>query len=377
LYALIIAVGFNTFQEKDDKVVNQKQKSMPWVSFALIQSVFILMVYLASVVPFYTSMLVIDSNLAFANGDVVNMMRLIEKIKTKQTPYLDEQAFLYSRNLISIANSGNLEKWPDWRKFYNEAIFSTEKILLSHPKDAHGLFVYASMLATVGIRAQDAEIIAKAEENYKKAIVLSPKRQQLFFGLAELQKATGRTDEAMETYLTAANFDPEIGEGWWYIGLTYYFNKQQPATAAEYLRRSMTVKYPQGYRNAEDAIIVAQAFVTLNDKENMQKLVKQLPYLPAAQSQEYIQIAKFAEELNLLEERNLILHAVAGADPATMKALAPLFSGEVDTIEESLMITKAMAETAPPENVGGEDANRGSSGTEISTTSSGYSGPRR
>lgn len=372
LYALVICVGFKEFTGEADPAKAQT-KPVPWVSFGFIQAAFLLLVYLASVVPFHTSVMVINSNEAFAKGDVQGMMKLIEKIKTKQTPYLDEQAFLYSRNLISLANNNQLQKWPDWRLLYDEAVASTERKLESHGKDAHARFIYSSMLASVGVRAQDAEIIAKAEEQYKKAIELSPKRQQLYFGLAELQKATGRIDEALSSYKTAASFDEEIGEAWWYVAVTYMFNKQDPETAAEYFRKAMTAKAPQKLKNAQDALLVAQAYVILKDEANMQELVKKLPALPAAQPETYIQIAQAAEELNLIKERNLIINAVTQMDPTTRQALNPLLSGEVETIDEAIEETKAMIEAAEAEKPK-ETVN--ATGTEISTSSV-YNGPRR
>ncbi|MDF1497656.1 MAG: O-antigen ligase family protein [Patescibacteria group bacterium] len=378
LYALVICVGFSAFKDGETDSHTGK-KPVPWVTFAVVQSAFILLVYLASVVPFRTSMMVIDANEAFAKGDVTAMMNLVQKIKTKQTPYLDEQSFLYSRNLINLANSGNLDKWPDWRSFYNETVEVSEKRLESHSRDAHGLFIYSSMLASVGSRTQDPQILAKAEEKYRMAIELSPKRQQLYFGLAELLKATGRTDEALQEYLKAASFDEEIGEPWWYVGVTYLFNKNQPETAAEYLRRAVTVKYPQTLRNAQDALIVSQAYVILEDKENMQELILLLPTLPASQPQTYVQIAKSAESLDLIAERDLIINAVSQMDPATKATLEPLLNGDVETIDEALEITNAQAKTtapAPTKPVVTKDAELATA-TQESAPVPAYSGPRR
>ncbi len=376
LYALVICVGFKAFKDGEAEHVTGK-KPVPWISFAVLQAAFLLLVYLASVVPFYTSMMVIDANTAFARGDVNTMMSLIGKIKTKQTPYLDEQSFLYSRNLISLANSGSFEKWPDWRLFYNETVDVTEKRLKTHDHDAHGLFVYSSMLASVGNAAKDPEILAKAEDAYRKAIVLSPKRQQLFFGLAELLKATGRVDEALQAYQSAASFDEEIGEPWWYVGITYMFNKNQPEVAAEYFRKAMTVKYPQRLQNAQDAMIVAQAYVILDDKENMQKLILLLPNLPASQPQTYVQIAQAAESLDLIAERDLIINAVAQMDPATKAALLPLINGDVETINEALTITKAQAAApAPTPSVVNTDSTIATA-TQESEPEAVYKGPRR
>jgi len=377
LYALVICTGFAVFGSGEHAEPAGK-KPMPWVIFALVQAVFMLLVYLASIVPFYTSVMVINANEAFAKGDVNAMMSLIYKIKTKQTPYLDEQSFLYSRNMITLANSGNLQKWPDWRVFYNEVVATSEKRLQSHDHDAHGLFIYSSMLASVGSRAGDAEILAKAEEQYRKAIALSPKRQQLHFGLAELLRSMGRVDEALDLYLQAASFDEQIGEPWWYAGVTALFSKNEPERAAEYLRKAMTAEYPQRLQSAQDALIIAEAYVILDDKENMKKLILQLPSLPASQPQTYIQIAKAAETLDLIAERNLIINAVAQMDPATKAVMQPLLNGEVQTIDEALAKSSTSTAKAPEAPAPAEPKVAGvATTTGESAAVTPYKGPRR
>lgn len=372
LYAWVICVGFKVYSG-EEPADDRAKKSVPWTSFVLIQIVFVLLVYFASIVPFHTSTMVINSNEAFSRGNVQQMIQLIDKIKTKQTPYLDEQAFLYSRNLITLANNDQLKKWPEWRKLYDAAVEASDKKLQSHPKDAHGRFIYASMLSSVGARSGDPEILAKAEEQYNKAIELSPERQQLYFGLAELQKAGGRVDEALSAYKTAAGFDEEIGEAWWYVGITYLINKQDEQQASEYLRKAMTAKRPYKLKNAQDALIVARSYVTLEDKENMRSLVEQLPKLSASKPQTYIQIALATEELGMINERNLIIAAVAQMDPETRAIMQPLLDGEVDNIAQAL-------ENAPDTNSEPKPSAQAQEKATVATATQEtqeYRGPRR
>jgi O-antigen ligase/tetratricopeptide (TPR) repeat protein len=376
LYALVICVGFKVFTGEAGEVDTKKQKTVPWVIFGIAQAVFVLIVYLTSILPFYSSMNIIKGNTAFARGDANGMLEYATKAAEIQTPYINDQMFLHSRNLINLVSSKNLEKWPKWREFFDLTVNLHDRYFETHSKDAHSRYVYASALAAIASASRDAEMGALAEEQFKQAIELSPKRQQLFFSYGELLKVYGRVDEALDLYKQAAAFDEEVGESWWYVATTYQFSKGQPDVAAEYYIKAHQAKYPFYFKTANDALLVAEAYVLKEDAYGLKKLIAQLPSLPASQPATYIQIARSAEKLELLQERDLILHAVANMDPSVNIALQPLFNGEVETIDEALKIAEAQvaAEKAEAEKLKAEEeANKP---TEDEAESD-YNGPRR
>jgi O-antigen ligase/tetratricopeptide (TPR) repeat protein len=346
LYALVICSGFAVFAGKEEKVVTAgKNKPVPWVAYGAIQAGFLLLVYLTSIMPFYASTLVIKSNKEFSRGNMPKMVELANRAAGIQTPYLDEQYFINSRNLISLASSGNLSRWPEWRAFFDMTQSIYDRFYASHGNNAHTGYIHASMLSAVGLASQDQEIVNLAEQRFRSAIELSPKRQQLFFSLAELLRATGRYDEALQLYMQAGNFDDQIGEPWWYVAVTYYFDKKQPEEAAQYFARSQSVAHPHRLKSAQDAYLVAQSYVLLEDAEALKQLIILLPTMPAAQPDVYVQIAKACQDLDLLAERNLILNAVAQMDPATKAKFLPLLQGDVQTMEESLFLYEVEQES--------------------------------
>ncbi len=367
LYALVICSGFATFVGQENKVTG-KNKSVPWITFGIIQAVFLLLVYLTSIMPFYASTLVIKANKELSLGDLPKMVDLSKRASYIQTPYLDEQYFINSRTLINLATSGNLNRWPAWREFFDLTQNVYDRFYAGHGNNAHTSYIHASMLSAVGLAMQDQEIINLAEQRFNSAIKLSPKRQQLFFALAELLRAQGRYDESLDLYMQAVDFDDQVGESWWYVGVTYYFDKKQPEESAKYLARSQSVAYPYKLKSAQDAYLVAQAYVTLQDAESMRKLVVSLPELPASQPEVYIQIAKACQDLNLLPERNLILKAVSQMDPITKAKFQPLLQDEVQTMEDALTIYESEQEIEKQEQ---------SPTSTNATTTPAYTGPRR
>ncbi len=365
LYALIICSGFAVFAGHEEKIAG-KNKQVPWIAFGIAQAAFLLLVYLTSIMPFYASTLVIKANQEFSRGNLPKMIEISKRAANIQTPYLDEQYFINSRNLITLASSGNLSRWPAWREFFDLTQNIYDRFYASHGNNAHTGYIHASMLSAVGLAGQDQEIVNLAEQRFRSSIELSPKRQQLFFSLAELLRAQGRYDESLDLYMQAAGFDDQIGEPWWYVGVTYYFDKKQPEEGAKYFARALSVAYPHRLKSAQDAYLVAQAYVTLQDAEAMRKLIVALPDLPAAQPEVYIQIAKACQDLDLLAERNLILNAVSQMDPTTKAKFQLLLQGEVETMEESLLIYEAEQQTK-----------KSTTTPATATTTPAYTGPRR
>lgn len=345
LYALTICVGYPIFAGKEEEKRTQVSKAVPWVTFGLVQAVFVLLVYLTSVTPFYASYLTIKSNNAFASGNLEAMLSYAKRAAEIQTPYLDEQTFLHSRNLIALADSGEMAKWPKWKEFFQLTSEVTDRHLVSHGVNVHPRFIYASLLQTVARAAQDPAIMQKAEEQYKAAMVESPKRQQLFFGYGRLLSETGRKSEALDVYKKAAELDPKLGEGWWYVGVAYWFDQGDAKQGAEYISKAVKADFPFRMRGAEDALLVSQAYDLNNDKEGLKSIINVLPNLPAAPANVYIQIAKSMEHQGLTEERNMILGAVIKLDPQAQKQLQPLIDGRATTIDESLRISAAVSST--------------------------------
>jgi O-antigen ligase/tetratricopeptide (TPR) repeat protein len=348
LYAFVICTGFPIFSGSDDtaKTKSVSTKPAPWVTFGLIQAAFVLLVYLTSILPFYASYLTIKSNNAFASGNLESMLSYAKRAAEIQTPYLDEQTFLHSRNLISIAEAGQLTQWPKWKEMFQIVTDVTERHLVNHGVNTHPRFIYASLLETVGRVSQDAAIMKKAEAQYKAAIAESPKRQQLYFGYGRLLGELGRKDEALAMYKQAAEFDPEIGEGWWYVGVSLWFDQNKPQEGSQYIIKAIKAKYPFAMRSADDADLVSRAYDMNNDKEGLKSLINILPNLPAAPSATYIQIAKAMEHQGLLEERNMILGAVLKLDPQAQKQLQPLIDGRATTIDQSIKIAAAASSTS-------------------------------
>ena len=357
LFALVICIGFPEYAGQDandpktekaaavDPAKVTKPRAIPWVTYGILQAVFMLMIYLTSVMPVYASYLTIKANNAFSTGNLPLMLELSKRAASIQTPYLDEQTFLLSRNLISVADEGQLKQWPDWKEVFDLAREITDRHLATHGVNAHPRFIYANLLQSIGRATNDVEIQKQAEEQFKAAIAESPKRQQLFFGYGRLLTEMGRIEEAMQQFKTAASFDETIGEAWWYVGVSYWYDQNKPEEGASYVSKAMKAPRPYAMRNAQDALLVAKAYDMLNDKDGLKALIDVLPSLPASNAMVYVQIAQAMEHQGLTDQRNMILGAVLNLDPTIKGKLQALVDGKAKTIAESMAM--AASSTQP------------------------------
>ncbi|OQB19209.1 MAG: O-Antigen ligase [Parcubacteria group bacterium ADurb.Bin192] len=372
LYALVICIGFPVFAGKEELQVKDEKPAptnpVPWVAYGLLQAVFILLIWLTSVMPAYASYLVIKGNTYFGAGNLSEWLNYSKKAAAIQTPYLDEQTFLHSRNLISLADSGRLTQWPEWRAMFDLAREVSDRHLVTHGINAHPRFIYANLLQSVGRAVKDPDIQKQAEDQFLEAIKESPKRQQLFFSYGRLLTEMGRPQEAVEQFRRAVSFDEEIGEAWWYLGISQWYDVRDIENGADSLIKSMRVSRPYIMRGAQDAMMVAQAYGLKGDKDGLKSLIEILPTLPAAPAATYLQIAQIMETHGLMEERNLILGAVVQMDPKSKAQLQPLIDGRATTIEQSLEMSTASATPAvtPPAVT-----------NTVTTTEGEYKGPRR
>ncbi len=350
LYAFVICIGFPIFSGQPDPHAVPKaasQKPVPWITFGILQAIFILIAYFTSVLPAYASYLSIKSNNAFASGDAESWLVYAKEAAAIQTPYLDEQTFLHSRNMINMIDGGALQQWPKWKEMFALIQDLSKRHLASHGMNAHPLFIYASLLQSVGQATNNPALYQESETYFKRAIEVSPKRQQLYFAYGRLLIQMGRAQEGLDKYKEAAAFDASIGEGWWYVGVSTWFDLGNQNEGAKYIVKAMTSEHPFGLRGGQDAVLVAQAYDMENDKEGLKKLFTMLPNLAAAPAASYVEIAKSMEHQGLMEERDMILGAVIKMDPTFQPKFQALIDGRAKTIDESTKLATTTASAAP------------------------------
>jgi O-antigen ligase/tetratricopeptide (TPR) repeat protein len=358
LFALVIAAtrpGFMSEEGQED-AGPRKTHAPPFTAFCVLQIVMLVVCWRFSALPFRASAMTIDANNLMLAGRFDEGFDLLKRAGEIHTPYLDEQTFLLSRNMLSIQQQGALAPYPRWQEMYAYAKEITEKHLKDHPRNTHPLFVYARLVhGLIPIQPEEtrAEEIALAEELYLRAIETSPKRQQIAFGLARLYSETGRSDQAYDLLKRTVSYDENVGEALWYLGLISWFELGKEEEGTTDLIRAVDAKAPFALQSVQDAWQLAQAALIREDTETLKSIIPILPSLGGGSVNLYLQIARVMEQADLLEQRNSILNALLRIDETLAPKLEGLRTGAVNTIDESFML---VADQVPGEENASENA---------------------
>ena len=336
LFALVIACSSQEFLSPANEPPvdpSRKPRAVSWGLFGIMQILFILVVWRLSVLPFKSSIISIQSNNAFAQGQYEQAYLLAKEAYDIPTPYLDEQTFLQSRNYISLAGQ-DLEKIPVWRAWHDLILTITDKHLADHPDNVHPHFIYARFLEAMMPRVQSDGALADRE--YQRALELSPERQQIYFSYGRFLINTGRPDVATDILKKVTSFDDQIGEAHWMLGVHLMYDVKDVEQGAKEIVASQKVDVRYALREAREALLLALAYESVGDKDGLKSVIDSLSSLPQGELEVYVQIARTMERQGLTAERDRIVNALSRIDKDFAFRILPLQNGTAKSIQEAL-----------------------------------------
>jgi O-antigen ligase/tetratricopeptide (TPR) repeat protein len=346
LFALVIAAtqpGFMDGSAAHASHAAEKKGGAPVAAFAVLQLIALFIVWQFSVQPFRASLFTIKYNKLFGVQPEA-AWSAIQAAGKISTPYLDEQTFLLARNIGSLSSSGQFTQYPNWQDWFSYAKEVNERHLASHPRNTHQYFAYARLLQDVApLLSGEAQMqtIAASEQAYRKAIATSPKRQQLYFALAQLYSMTGRKDETREVLKSALDFNRNIGEAWWYFGITSWLDMGRTEEGMDAVLQAVKAKVAYTPVRARDGLSVAQAAAARGETDLLRQMLPSMLKLQDGSVAIFLEIGRAYEQVGLLEERNTILNALQQADPAIAPQLQALRDGSAETIDASIAAAPA------------------------------------
>lgn len=378
MYALIICATTPEFigakaEAAPAPDAKQPARQMPWIAFGILQAFAILLVWRTSVLPAKASYYTILSNNYFSGGIYPDAFVYAKTAASIPTMYLDEQTFLQSRNLMSVSDSNAFDKVPNWKEWHDMIVDITNRYIADHPRNTNPLFIYARFLQTFASRVPEDG--PQAEKMYLEAIKTSPKRQQLQYSLARYYIERGKKQEGYLLFKEALDNEPSIGESHWYVGLSLIYDLDRKEEGAKELVAAVNALSPYQLKEVREAVALADSYGLLGDKEGFIALMPKLQTLPNGSVQLFLEIARAAEQLGLIDQRNILLGALVNADPNLGPRLVPLQNGTATTIAQSLNMT-AYLEQAPTTTSVAPPATTSTERTQVATTSQSDAGPR-
>ncbi len=325
LYAWVIAATRNTWggAAGSEENADAKRRAFTWSPFIIFYAPFLLLVWRASALPFKASQLAIRSNSVFSQNLGVSYA-LAKQAADIPTPYLDEQAFLFSRNFLNVISQADFQKQiPPWKEIFLFGRSLLDRELDRHPLNAQMLFVAARY--SHGFASYIPEEITRAQQRYQQAIKTSPKRQQLLYGLAQLYLQAKQPDSALEIYRQVRDFDPELGEGHWMYGLALMYDKQQRMDGAKEIVQSQTATYKYILKEQRELTPLMEAYLVMNDAEAIASFINRLPSLVSGSAEQYAQFAVGLDRTGHPDLRERVLAVGVSKDPKTAEVYKMLF----------------------------------------------------
>jgi O-antigen ligase len=344
LFAFVIAATTKGFMENIDiskaETANETKHDFSAIAYGIVMVLALLLVWRTSVIPFKASRLSLMANSAFGSPQG---LAYAKEAAALWTPYLDEQTFLLSRNLITIAGqTDGLKKIYQWEEWFNLAKQLSDVQMQNHPRDTHSSFIYARLLQDMA--RMKPELAPQAEQWYKKSIDTSPMRQQLHYALANLYYQYGKIDEALVVYQRVSEFDPNFGDGYWIYGVATFYDAHKPAQGAPIIMKALTVSIPYNFRDVNELAAVADAAFLLNTPEAYNVLIASIKRAPKGSAMSYAQLAYKFDQAKLTDVRDRILDAAEEISPMVRSTFEDLKKSP----PTSNTITNVPAPATPP-----------------------------
>lgn len=301
LFAVVVGVSSHGFHvpgaepKELPAPVQGKSHALPAITFAIVQLVALGIVWRYSVLPFQASRTMIQANSAFQTRPVRYdvALELFKMANAIPTPYLDEQVYLMARNLTELAQDPALKTHPK----RDELVSLTKKVaqeeLVRHPRSTNMLFLVARFYQEISaLYPSDAQT---ALQLYQRAVETSPRRQQLFFALADFHYRQNQPEVALSYEKKAVDEDPNLGQAHLAYGISLLFRKKDTVNGTREILLSQTSPFPYEL-GVRELPAVAEAAFLVKDKEAMSLLITR--YASNAVTTELIQFwTDFARRL--------------------------------------------------------------------------------
>lgn len=210
--------GASSGQKTEDASREERKINLFFVLGAAVLSLSLagFMVWKYNWKAFAASKRMLGAALYAADTSDVESMKFFKLALAMPTQYKEETVLQISQITNGIFSKKTIppERFNELFSFAETAIKAN---IARHPRHAY----YHFMLGRLYTEAlnYDNSYGQKGEESFRRALELSPKRQQIWFGLAKLYLNLGRADEATAIYKKAIELAPRIGEAHWFYGV--------------------------------------------------------------------------------------------------------------------------------------------------------------
>jgi tetratricopeptide (TPR) repeat protein len=292
-------------------------------------------VYGASYQPGLASYQTKEAFTAFQYGSCKGTLSWAEKAIQTWTPYLDDQMYFLARAVGVMAESGRLDRCPEWPRLLEISRGIAQRLFRNHPTHVRQRGIYANFLFAMGRATHDQKLLDEARVNYEQLVTESPNRQQYRFDYSNFLAENGRVPEGEAQLQRAVQADPQVGEARWRLGIYQWGRMNQAQLGAEQMIKGATEGCPYPVHSLEVSQLTS-AYMVRGDREGMKSLLKFLDGLAPDDrpTQVHLSVAASFERIGMIPERDKVLALAVSRDTSLAPRLQPLRDGRVRSLAE-------------------------------------------
>ncbi len=181
----------------------------------------LLFINITNIQPAKANMAVLDvmRNMGNPQVDIVAQYTDAQRYKT---PHIDDIRHDFSRaaksRMVQLAQQGQIEEAVT---LGDVILGEMEKNMQILPRDPRFVILQAETAVVLAELTKDPARLRYAEQKAKKALEISPKRQQIEYLLASIYLPLGKGEEALQLMQTSIDRVPELSEGYWRLAILY------------------------------------------------------------------------------------------------------------------------------------------------------------
>jgi tetratricopeptide (TPR) repeat protein len=203
------------------KAISTKQLSVVTSSLLVISGFFIFYSNIEPAISNIKTFRAVESFLQ--TRSVTTEVGLLEQALARKTPYIFDLTNEVTKSVGPVI-SKRLHFLP------RSVVSSSLNLLITkqtdntkiHPLDPRIFMALAKLWQINFLFTNNRDHLLESEMLLEQAIKLSPKRQQIFFLLADLRFSLNKKDEGIDAFEQAYHLDPIVGESVWRLAWAYF-----------------------------------------------------------------------------------------------------------------------------------------------------------
>jgi len=214
-------INFLMLTSKEEPMADYSEKEKPIYSLigAILIIVSVFSIYFGNIQAARASNLTLRG-ISLPLEEAISDFQTAYKISSISKTEVPEQ---FSRTIINLAVQAGQNPTQQQKEILNSGFKSVEEYfqesIKKSPLDFRFYLFLGEYYRNVYQLTQNKEFINLSEKVLRKSMELSQKNQQAYWSLGQTLIIQGKTDEAIDAFQKAVNFEPRVAQSHWYLFL--------------------------------------------------------------------------------------------------------------------------------------------------------------